>query len=152
MKIRRLPDWSGSWLIKIRLQPDWSGYCLIKFRQLPDWSDRYLIKIRQTPDRSGSHHGKSGGCLIDQDPGLWEVYSSMTVTEFVSSLYGLFLQTRRNPKVLFLKSFVMEVSFSAWQGNIVSVLWREERYTVKYSQSPFPRAQALFHRISRLES
>ena len=150
MKIRRLPDWSGSCLIKIRLQPDWSGYCLIKFRQLSNWSGRYLIKIR--PERLGSHHGKSGGCLIDQDPGLWEVYSTLTVTEFVSSLYGFYLQTRRNPKVLFLKSSVMEVFFSAWQGNIVSVLWREERYTVKYSLSPFPRAQAIFHRISRLES
>ena len=40
----------------------------------------------------------------------------------------------------------------------VSVLWREEGCTVKYSLSPresprvFPRAQAIFHHISRLES
>ena len=36
----------------------------------------------------------------------------------------------------------------------VSILGREEGYTVKYSLSPraIPRAQALFYRISRLES
>ena len=38
--------------------------------------------------------------------------------------------------------------------NIVSVLGREEGYTVKYDLSPreFPRAQAIFYRISLLES
>ena len=37
---------------------------------------------------------------------------------------------------------------------IVTVLWREEGYTMKYRLSPrdFPRAQAIFHRIPRLES
>ena len=36
----------------------------------------------------------------------------------------------------------------------VTVLWREEGYTMKYRLSPrdFPRAQAIFHRIPRLES
>ena len=65
MKIRPLPDWSGSCLIKIRLG-------LIKIRQLPDLSGHCLIKIRQPPDRSSSHHGKirklpawSGSCQIE---------------------------------------------------------------------------------------
>ena len=37
---------------------------------------------------------------------------------------------------------------------MVSVLWQEEGYTVKYSLSTrdFQRAQAIFHRISRLQS
>ena len=44
------------------------------------------------------------------------------------------------------------------KGNDVSVLWREEGYTVKYSLSTreiprdFPRAQAIFHGISQLET
>ena len=36
IKIRQLPDRSGTCQIKIRRQPDWSGCCLIKIRQLPD--------------------------------------------------------------------------------------------------------------------
>ena len=67
IKIRQLPDRSGTCQIKIRQQPDRSGCCLIKIRQLPDrsgtcqikirrqpdWSGCCLIKIRQLPDRSG---------------------------------------------------------------------------------------------------
>ena len=58
IKIRQLPDRSGSCLIKIRPRPDRSGCCLIKIRQMPNQSGRCLIEIRQWPDQSGSHHGK----------------------------------------------------------------------------------------------
>ena len=44
--------------------------------------------------------------------------------------------------------------FQLSRANTISVLGREEGYTVKYGLSPreIPRAQALFYRISRLES
>ena len=59
MKIRRLPDRSGSCLIKIRQLPDRSGSHHGKIRQLPDWSGSCQIEIRQLPDRSGPRFVRS---------------------------------------------------------------------------------------------
>ena len=50
MKIRRLPDWSGSCLIKIRAGPDRSGCCLISIWQLPDFTMVDAWSIRRLPD------------------------------------------------------------------------------------------------------
>ena len=57
-KSRWVPDWSGSCHIEIKQVPDWSGDHHIKIRRLPDWSGSCQIKIRQAPDWSGNHHIK----------------------------------------------------------------------------------------------
>ena len=58
-------------------------------------------------------------------------------------------------KVVFLRSDSLIIFLDKHIANCtVSVLGREEGYTVKYGLSPraIPRAQALFYGISRLES
>ena len=91
MKIRRLPDWSGRWLIKIRQRPNWSGCCLINsgsclIDQAAAWSKsgNCLINQAATMVKSGSclidqaaARLKSGICLINQNPNSWEVQSRL---------------------------------------------------------------------------
>ena len=74
MKIRQLPDWSGSCLTKIRQRPGWSGCCVIKIRQLPDQSGHCLMKTRQLPDifhanlmLNRSHGLKDFLCILQID-------------------------------------------------------------------------------------
>ena len=49
--------------------------------------------------------------------------------------------------------FDVSVSYCFRLSKLVSVLWREDGYTMKYSLSPrdFPRVYAIFHRISWLD-
>ena len=84
------------------------------------------------------------------------------------TVHFLAVTTRTKVTLLFFTKFVMvmlvvEISYFGWYEvflvvNIVSVLGREEGFTVKYGLSPrdcpraILRALAIFYRISRLES
>ena len=70
MKIWRLPDRSGSCLIKIRPRPDWSGCCLIKIRQRLIDQAATMVKAGSCLIDQAAARLKSGICLIDQDPSL----------------------------------------------------------------------------------
>ena len=66
MKIRQLPDWSGSCLIKIRSQPDQSCCCPIKIRQRLIDQAAAWSKLGSRLIAQAATMVKSGSCLIDQ--------------------------------------------------------------------------------------
>ena len=94
MKIRRLPAWSGSCLIKIRpgligQVAAWSkpGSCLIDWAAARSKSGSRLTDLVATMIKLGScltdqaaARLKSGSFLIDQDPGSREVYGLICCT------------------------------------------------------------------------